>query len=52
MITIKVINIKNPPYFFNSMTNIKKFDPNLSNINKISFEKNTVLFMKLNISKF
>ena len=27
--------------FFNSMTNIKNFDLNLSSINKISFEKNT-----------
>ena len=39
MNTIKGINIKNHPYFFNSMTNIKNFDLNLLNINKISFEK-------------
>ena len=42
MKTIEGINIKNRPYyFFNSMTNIKNFDPNLLNINKTSFEKNT-----------
>ena len=38
-------------YFFNSMTNIRNFDPNLVNVNETSFEKNTVLFMRLNISK-
>ena len=26
---------------FNSMTNVKNFDQNLLNINKISFKKNT-----------
>ena len=42
MITIRGINIKDCPYyFFNSMTNTKNFDPNLLNINKASFEKNT-----------
>ena len=42
MITIRGTNIKDCPYyFFNSMANIKKFDPNLLNINKKSFEKNT-----------
>ena len=39
MKTIKTISIKNRPYFFNSMTNIKNFDLNLLSINKISFEK-------------
>ena len=41
MITIKKVNIKNCPYFFNSMTNVKNVDPNLLSIDKISFEKNT-----------
>ena len=35
---IKQINIKNRPlYFFNDVIKIKKFDPNLLNIDKISF---------------
>ena len=37
---IKGVNAENRPYFFNSMTNIKTFDLNLSIMNKISFEKN------------
>ena len=51
MITVRVINIKDCPYyFFNSTTNIKIFYPNLLNINKTSFEKKilTLLFMKFN----
>ena len=40
--TIKKVNIKNCSYlFFNSMTNVKKFDPNLLSIDKILFKKNT-----------
>ena len=40
MMTIRKVNIKNCPYFlFNTMTNIKKFDPNLLSIDKISFKK-------------
>ena len=41
MITIREINVKDCPYyFFNSLTSIKYFDPDLLNINKTSFEKN------------
>ena len=39
MITFKQINIKNRPYyFFNDTINIKKLDPNLLSIDKISFK--------------
>ena len=39
MITLRQINIKNRPhYFFNDMINIKKFDPSLLDIDKISFK--------------
>ena len=39
MRTLRQINIKNRPYcFFNDMINIKHFDPNLLNIDKISFK--------------
>ena len=41
MKTFKNINIKNGSFFFNSMTNIKNFDPNLLIIDQVSFEKNT-----------
>ena len=42
MKTLRQTNIKNRQnYFFNSMTNIKNFDPSLFGIGKISFEKNT-----------
>ena len=35
--SIKKFNIKNRPYFyFNDMVNIKSFDPNLLEINKLS----------------
>ena len=53
MRTLKSINIKIRPYLFNSMTNIKNFDPNVLSIDQVSFEKKilTVLFMSLNISK-
>ena len=37
MRTVKSINIKSRPYFFNSMTNLKNFDPNL--LDQVSFEK-------------
>ena len=41
MTTFKIINLKNRPYyFFNDMINIKNFNPNLLNIDKISY-KNT-----------
>ena len=39
MRTLKSINIKIRPYFFNSMTNIKNFDPNVLSIDQVSFEK-------------
>ena len=39
METLRQINIKNRPhYFFNSMTNINKFDLRLLSINEISFK--------------
>ena len=38
MITFKKINLNHPYYFFSNMTNIKKFDPNLLSINKISYK--------------
>ena len=39
MKTIRLVNINNcQHYFFNSMTNIKKFDPSLLNIDHISYE--------------
>ena len=41
MRTLKIINIKVVHVFFNSMTNIKNFDPNLLSIDQVSFEKNT-----------
>ena len=41
MRTLRQVNIKNrQSYFFNSMINIKNFDPNLLNIDQISFKKN------------
>ena len=45
MITFRQINTENLSYYiFNDMINIKNFDPNLLNINKISF-KNTDVFV-------
>ena len=39
MRSIKQINVKNRAYyFFNDTINIKNFDPNLLNIDKISFK--------------
>ena len=39
MKNFRQVNIKNRQnYFFNSMTNIENFDPNLLSIDKISFE--------------
>ena len=39
MKTPRKTNIKNSQnYFFNSMTNIKNFDPNLSSIDQIPFK--------------
>ena len=39
MKTIRLVNINNwQHYFFNSMTNIKNFDPSLLNIDHISYE--------------
>ena len=43
MITLRQVNIKNGPHhFFNDMTNIKNFDPNLLGIDQISFKGNDV----------
>ena len=41
MITFKKINLNCQYYFFNDMIRIKKFDPDVLSINKISY-KNTV----------
>ena len=42
MKTLRQTNIKNRQnYFFNSMNNIKNFDPSLLSMHKIPFEKNT-----------
>ena len=39
MRTFRQVNIKNcQNYFFNTMTNIKHFDPNLLSIDQISFK--------------
>ena len=39
MKTLRKVNIKNlQNYFFNSMTNIKNFDPNLLSTEQISFK--------------
>ena len=53
MRTLRQVNIKNRQnYFFNSMTNIKNFDPSLLSIDQVSFKKVLiVLFMVLNISE-
>ena len=53
MITLRQVNIKNRQnYFFNSMTNIKNFDPNLLSIDQVLFKKILiVLFITLNILK-
>ena len=53
MRTLRHVNIGNRPYyFFNSMTNIKNFDPNLLSIDQVSFKKILiVLFITLIISK-
>ena len=41
MKNLRQVNIKNRQnYFFNSMTNIKNFDPNLLSTDQISFKKN------------
>ena len=59
MKTIRQINIGNRQgYFFNDMTNISDFDPNLLNIDQVSFESGTLImydikYIKdLNSSKF
>ena len=42
MITFRQVSIKNRPYsFFNSMINIKNFDPSLLRIDQVSFKKST-----------
>ena len=39
MISFRQVDIKNRPhYFFNDMTNIKRFDPSLLSIDKTSFK--------------
>ena len=52
MRTLRHVNIKNRPYFFNSMTNIKNFDSSLLSIDQVLFKKILILlFTRLNISK-
>ena len=44
MKTIRQINIENRQgYFFNDMTNIDDFDPNLLNIDEVLFESNKLI---------
>ena len=51
MRTHRQVNIKNCEYyFFNSIINIKRFDPSLLSIEKISF-KSTDFVITLNISQ-
>ena len=51
MRTLRQVDIKNcQHYFFNSLINIKNFDPSLLSKDKISFKSTDLLFMTLNIS--
>ena len=44
MKTIRQINIENRQgYFFNDMTNINDFDPNLLNIDEVSFKSDELI---------
>ena len=53
MRSIKQINIENHPYyFFNYLINIKNFDPNLLDIDKISVNVLMLLFTILDISQW
>ena len=53
MRSIKQINIENHPYyFFNDLINIKNFDPNLLDIDKISVNVLMLLFTILDISQW
>ena len=53
MRSIKQINIENHPYyFFNDLINIKNFDPNLLDIDKISVKVLMLLFTILDISQW
>ena len=50
---IKQINIENHPYyFFNDLINIKSFDPNLLDIDKVSVKVLMLLFTILDISQW
>ena len=52
MKTLIQTNIKNSQnYFFNDMTNIKNFDPSLSNIDQISFENYDSVIYDINYFK-
>ena len=52
MKTIRQVNIKNRQnYFFNDMSNIKNFDPNLLNIDQISFENNDSVIYEIEYFK-
>ena len=52
MKTIRQVNIKNRQnYFFNDMSNIKNFDPNLLNIDQVSFENNDSVIYEIEYFK-
>ena len=56
MKTLRQVTIKNHQnYFFNSMTNIKNFDPNVLSIDQISFKSTDCVIydktIQLNIKK-
>ena len=42
MKTIRQVNIENRQGYFFNMTNISDFDPNLLNIDQVSFQRNFV----------
>ena len=45
MRTLRQANIKNRPnYFFNSIINIKNFDPSLLSVGKISLKSDSVIY--------
>ena len=52
MRTIRQINIKSKQiYFFNDMTNISDFDPNLLNIQKVSFKSSKLISYEIRCIK-
>ena len=52
MKTLRQVNIKNRQnYFFNSMINIKNFDPNLLSIDQISFKSTDCIIYEIKYFK-